>query len=102
MGSSRAALVDVPGLGAFDVHRVDVMGVEMSAEALAPARRQIEVALHLAPERLLHGVGERRQPGAQMIDVVGHHRGAPAQEVLHLVGIRAQHLAAVASDRGRA
>src|SRR5690606_35780597 len=84
----------VPGLGALDVHRVDVVGVEMGAETLAPPRRQIEVALHLAAERLLHGGGERGQPRAQMVDVVGHQGGAAAQEILDPAGVGAQQRAA--------
>jgi hypothetical protein len=98
----RPPLVDVPGLGPLDVHRVHVVGVEVGAESLTAARRQIQIALDLAAERPLHGIGERREARAQMVDIVGDERGAAAQEILDLVGIRAQHLTAVAPRRGRA
>ncbi|MCE3247862.1 MAG: hypothetical protein K0R41_1687 [Geminicoccaceae bacterium] len=97
----RAALVDVPGLGALDVHRVDVVGVEMGGEARPAARGEIEVALHLAAERLLEGVRERGEPGAQMVDVVGDQGRTLLQEALDLVRIGPQHLAAAeAGGRG--
>ena len=98
----RPALVDVPGLGALDVHGIHVVGVEVGAEARAPARRQVKVALDLAAERPLHRVGERGQPGAQVVDVVGHQGRAALQIVLDLVRVGAQHLAAVAVDLGGA
>ncbi len=48
IGCDRPALVHVPGLGALDVHGVDVVAVAVRGEPLAAARRQVEVGLHLA------------------------------------------------------
>ena len=66
------------------MHGEHVVGVVVHLEALATLRGLVEIALHLAAERILHGLGKSGELRRQLVDVVEHHGGALLHVALDL------------------